>query len=105
MMKNKFAVITGATSGIGAAYARRFASQGYDLILTGRRKEKIENAAMQIHKEYKVLAEVILAELTQPEGIKRVLEAMKGREIEVLVNNAGFGVTSLYQTSDIFTFG
>ncbi len=100
-MQNKTAVITGSTSGIGAAYADKFAQQGYDLVLTGRRKEKIEEAAAWIRKKYNVKAEVVLAELSQPEGIQKVIDSMKGKTIEILVNNAGFGAVSLYQTADL----
>lgn len=99
-MGNKIAVITGATSGIGAAYAGKFAKMGYDLIITGRRKEKIEETAAQICEKYNVKAEVVLAELSEPEGVKKVAEYIKGTKIEVLVNNAGFGATGLYQGAD-----
>lgn len=100
-MANKTAVITGATSGIGAAYAEAFARQGYDLILTGRRKEKIEAQAEKIRSADSVGVEVVLAELSEEAGIQTVLEAMRGREIDVLVNNAGFGVADRYPDSDL----
>jgi len=100
-MQNKVAVITGATSGIGAAYASKFAQLGYDLVITGRRKEKIEAVATQIQQEYNVNVEIILAELSETEGLKKVIDFIKEKEIEVLVNNAGFGAKSLYQVSDL----
>ncbi|MDP4093924.1 MAG: SDR family oxidoreductase [Bacillota bacterium] len=101
MLQNKTAVITGATSGIGAAYASKFAQQGYDLIITGRRKEKIEATATQIRQKYNVNVDVILTELSETEEIKNLTDFMKEKEIGVLVNNAGFGANSLYQTSDL----
>lgn len=101
MTQNKTALITGATSGIGAAYASKFARQGYDLVITGRRKEKIEAAAAQIRQEYNSNVEVILAELSETEGVKKVIDFIGGRKIEILVNNAGFGVSSWYQASDL----
>lgn len=73
-MENKIAVVTGATSGIGAAYAGKFAKMGYDLIITGRRKEKIEETAARICEKYNVKAEVVLAEFSEPEGVKKVAE-------------------------------
>lgn len=100
-MKNKTAVITGATSGIGAAYANKFAQLGYDLIITGRRKEKIEAVAAQIRQKHNVNVDVILAELSETEGVKKLTDFMKGKKIEILVNNAGFGANSLYQVSDL----
>jgi short-subunit dehydrogenase len=100
-MPNEVAVITGATSGIGAAYANKLAQRGYDLVLTGRRKEKIEAVSAEIQQKYKVRVEVVLAELSEPEDIKKVVDFIKEKEIGVLVNNAGFGASSLYQESDL----
>lgn len=100
-MEKKTAVITGATSGIGAAYAKRFAGQGYDLIITGRRKEKIEALAENIRKEYHVDVKVILAELSEKEGIHKVIGAMQEKQVEILVNNAGFGANGLFYECDL----
>lgn len=100
-MQNRTAVVTGATSGIGAAYARRFASQGCSLIITGRRKEKIEALAGNIREEYHVDVDVILAELSEKDGIHKVIEAMRGKQVEILVNNAGFGANSLFYECDL----
>jgi len=61
--ERKTACITGATSGIGAAFAKKFASQGYDLIITGRRKEKIESVSKSLLGQYEINVEVIIAEL------------------------------------------
>lgn len=100
-MESRIAVITGATSGIGAAYARKFAEQGYDLIITGRRKEKIEKAGQELREKYGVNIDIILAELSGKEGIHKVAEFIQEKNIEVLVNNAGFGVTGLYHEADL----
>lgn len=100
-MQNKTAVITGATSGIGAAYAKRFAEQGYDLVITGRRREKIEALAENIRKECHVRVEVVLAELSEKEGIRKVIETMQEKQVEILVNNAGFGANSLFYECDL----
>ena len=70
-MENKTAVITGATSGIGAAYAHKFGEQGYDLVITGRRKETIENAAAGIREKYHVRVEVILSELPRRKALAK----------------------------------
>lgn len=100
-MRNKTAVITGATSGIGEAFARKFAEQGYDLVITGRRQAKIDAVAEQIRQKYGVNVDVFLAELSEEEGVREVVSYIKGQEIEILVNNAGFGANSLYQISDL----
>jgi uncharacterized protein len=78
------AFITGATAGIGAAFARRLAADGFDLILLARDAERLRGAA----DEYGG-AEVIVADLATEEGIAKAEEA--ARRADLLVNNAGFG--------------
>lgn len=84
------AVITGATGGLGYAYARHLAKEGYDLILTGRR-EAVCQRAQALREEFGVPVTVLRPQLGRPEGVEELLRAIEGREIEVLVNNAGFG--------------
>ena len=88
----KTVLITGATSGIGAAYAKKFASQGYDLILTGRRQAIIQKLADDLTKQYNIEVNVIIAELSDDSDIQKVVDAIKHAEdLEILVNNAGYG--------------
>jgi len=92
----KIAFITGATSGIGAAFARRFAQDGYDLIITGRRKPIIQNLARDISNKYDIKIEVIIAELSNDNDVELLVKKIKREEnIEVLINNAGFGIGKL----------
>lgn len=84
------ALITGATGGLGYAYARYLAREGYDLILTGRR-EAIYQRAQALREEFAVAVEVLRPQLGRPQGVEELLSAIEGREIDVLVNNAGFG--------------
>lgn len=91
-MTNKIAVITGATSGIGAEFAKRFASQNYDLIITGRREAKIKALAEELKKQYKINVEVIIAELANENDLKLLEQKIQNsNNLEILVNNAGFG--------------
>jgi short-subunit dehydrogenase len=92
-MKNKkTAVITGASSGIGKAFALHFAEKGYDLIITGRRIEKLTAVANQIQEQFGVLVETILVELSEVKEALKLFNLIKSKEnIFVLVNNAGFG--------------
>jgi uncharacterized protein len=88
---NKTAVITGATSGIGAAFARRLAQDGYDLVITGRKKDVIQKLADDISKQHNIKVTVIIAELTNDNDFQKLADVVKAREdIEMLINNAGY---------------
>jgi uncharacterized protein len=97
-VKRKTALITGATSGIGKAFAEKFAAMGYDLILTGRRLQVIRGVARELEKAHGISVTVIIAELNNDKGIRAVLAAIKkSGAIDVLVNNAGYGIEGLFQ--------
>lgn len=96
-MSNQLALITGASSGIGEAFARQLAQQGYDLCITGRRKEKLEAIAAELCQRHKVSVEVITADLVTEDGINKVESWIKANpSISVLINNAGFGARGLF---------
>lgn len=85
------ALVTGATSGIGAAFANRLAQEGFDLILHGRRREVLTTRAQRLKHTYGASVEVIIAELSSSEGIRKVEERIAGlRRLDMLVNNAGY---------------
>lgn len=87
---SKVALITGASSGIGAVYADRLAARGYDLILVARRADRLEALSAQVAKAHGIKAEAIVADLTQDEDLARVEAVLATREnLRVLVNNAG----------------
>lgn len=95
-------LITGATSGIGAAYARRLAQEGSNLILHGRRAERLEALAQELRRDCGVSVEVILADLALPGGIETLearIDALP--ELDLLVNNAGFGVLGPFAERDL----
>lgn len=97
MTQRKTALITGATSGIGRAFADRFASMGYDLIVTGRRKPFLESVAGEIARKHDVNVSVIIAELSRESDIRKIVGAIAGNErLVVLVNNAGYGLKGLF---------
>lgn len=87
----KIALITGATSGIGEATAELFAREGYDLILTGRRKEKLDHVAHRLNKKYNVDIATSPFDVRDRQEVVTTLNDLPARwkKINVLVNNAG----------------
>lgn len=95
-------LITGASSGIGAAYARQLASQGYALILVARRADALSAIARDLEARFGADVAICPADLSQEEGIARV-EALIQRydDITLLINNAGFGTMGSFVTKDV----
>ena len=95
------ALVTGTSSGIGAALARELASRGYSIALVARREERLHSLATDLTDEHGVSAEVLAADLGDPAGRDRLAEELRsrGRSVEVLVNNAGFGHQADFATS------
>jgi short-subunit dehydrogenase len=87
----KTAVVTGASSGIGAVYADRFAARGYDLILVARRGDRLAAIADKLSKQYGVKAQALVADLQKEDGVAIVEKVLAtDTSVHVLVNNAGF---------------
>jgi len=85
------ALVTGATSGIGAAFANRLAQKGFDLILHGRRQEKLTERARILEKTHNISVEIILGELSQAVELKKIERHIQGLErLDMLINNAGY---------------
>ena len=99
---DRWALITGASSGIGAEFARRLASRGMHLVLTARRKELLEKLAEELHTRHGTKTEIIAGDLSDAAEPQRLCEAIaaKGIAIELLVNNAGFGWVGTIQETE-----
>lgn len=93
----KYAVITGASSGIGAAFARNLARQGYPLILIARRKKRLENLARQLETE----CEIIPADLTSLKTCRQIWQQLADKNIEIFINNAGIGDCGPFLTGSL----
>ena len=95
----KWALITGASVGIGDCFARLLASEGYNLVINARSKDKLEERAEFLRKTYNIEVEVLAADLaTECEKVESYVES---HEIEVLINNAGFGLNQSFLASPI----
>ncbi len=87
-----WALVTGASEGLGREFATLAAKDGFDVILTARSVERLESHAASLRRAYTVAVEVMPADLTDPVAVERLWDAASaGRQIGVLVNNAGLG--------------
>jgi short-subunit dehydrogenase len=83
-------LITGASSGIGATYADRFARRGHDLVLVARDKARLETLAVRLREEHKIAIDILQADLTQPKELAAVETRLRDdSRIGILINNAG----------------
>jgi short-subunit dehydrogenase len=100
--RRETALVTGASAGIGAAIARELARRGYDLVLTARRAERLNELAAELESEYGSRTTVIPGDLARPETPASIVAALedRGLEVDMLVNNAGYGVTGAYLSRD-----
>jgi short-subunit dehydrogenase len=100
---NKTALITGASTGIGAELAWLFAADKHDVVLVARRRDKLDALASEIQAKHSVSAHVIVDDLGSPGAAERIVKELgtRGIEIEFLVNNAGFGSTGAFAEAEL----
>jgi short-subunit dehydrogenase len=91
-----WALVTGASSGIGEAYAEAFAARGFPVVLVARRKDRLEALGARLAASHKVETLVVVEDLSRPGACGRVRDAVGAREVGVLVNNAGFGFSGRF---------
>ena len=94
----KVALVTGASSGIGKAFAELLAAKGYGLVLTARRGDRLDALAAELTRAHGVTAQTIVADLAQPDAAGHIAAELdaRGIRIDFLVNNAGYGLPGTY---------
>ena len=96
--RGKTALVTGASSGIGKAFAELLAERGYALVLTARRRDRLEELAAVLRQRHGIDAQTIVADLAEPNAAAAIAAELQQKRviIDVLVNNAGYGVPGSY---------
>jgi len=102
MTERKLAVITGASSGIGAMFARKLAARGYDLLLVARREDRLRSLATELSETYHVSGDVLAADLADDAACDRVAERIRSAaNLGLVVNNAGFGTLGFFADANV----
>jgi uncharacterized protein len=96
-----WALVTGASAGIGEEFARQLAAIGLNLILVARRKHRLDDLARQLESANKVAVQTIAADLSRPDFLPSIASAIASTEVGLLVNNAGFGLAGEFLDHEI----
>ena len=98
---SKWALVTGATAGIGESFARLLASKGFNIVLVARDEARLHERAAALQEKYGIETFVLVADLATEAGSLAVENYLNQIEVEVLINNAGFGINKAFTQSDL----
>jgi len=96
----EWALVTGASAGIGAEFARALARDGMSCVLTARREDRLRLLADELEQQYRVATRVVVADLADPHGPDQLIEAIKDLKVDVFINNAGLGYAGRFDKQD-----
>ncbi|MEY3310221.1 MAG: hypothetical protein RL107_357, partial [Actinomycetota bacterium] len=99
--KRPTALITGASSGIGAVFAREYASRGHNLVIAARRTNRLDALAAEITAAHGVSVRVIASDLSVPGAAQKLADAVGKTPIDVLINNSGWGQIGAFAAEDL----
>jgi uncharacterized protein len=98
---DRVALVTGATAGIGKAFAVRLANDGWDLVLVARDEERLKELASSVSRTYQIRAGILKADLSTVAGVEAVEERLRSTRIDLLVNNAGLSLNTPFLKSTV----
>ncbi len=103
LANERTALVTGATAGLGAEFARQLAQDGHHLVLVARDEERLRNTAEVLERDFSISAEVLSADLTTDDGVAAVANRLRdaSRPVDVLVNNAGIGLLKSFEKNEL----
>ncbi len=92
---SRWALVTGASAGIGAEFCRQLAEDGFNVVLTARRQQRLEQLAAELRQTHAIDTHVITADLAQPDAVQAIVADLRANNITIhtLINNAGYGAS------------
>src|SRR5439155_13960807 len=98
---SEWALITGASSGIGLEFAKIFGANGHSLVLIARNEYRLNQLAQELKAKHGIATRVLAKDLSQPNAAKEIFDALRDSPISILVNNAGFGSYGPFAKTDL----
>ena len=96
-----WALVTGATAGIGESFTRLLAENGYNIVLVARDLPRLQERASALEAKFEISTKIVQADLATDEGCKAIEEFISNNQIDVLINNAGFGINKAFTLSQL----